>query len=49
MPVCIWGDHSTIGVNISIELANAMAGKPGDLEKTAELTAKLRNDVRVKI
>jgi hypothetical protein len=48
MPVCIWGDHSTLGVIINMDLADAMAGKPADLEKAADLTAKLRKDVRVK-
>ncbi len=48
MPVCIWGDHSTLGVVINMDLADAMAGKAADMEKAAELTAKLRKDVRVK-
>ncbi|KOT35239.1 membrane protein, partial [Streptomyces caelestis] len=48
VPVCIWGDHSTLGVVIHIELADAMAGKAGDLGKAAELTAEFREDVRVK-
>lgn len=49
MPVCIWGDHSTLGVIINIDMANAMAGKGADLSAAAELTAKLRKEVRVKI
>ncbi|WP_190012411.1 hypothetical protein, partial [Streptomyces griseomycini] len=49
MPVCIWGDHSTLAVVMNTDLADAMAGKPADLEKAAELTAKFRKDVRVKI
>ncbi|MFC9845148.1 hypothetical protein ACFWFF_31185 [Streptomyces sp. NPDC060223] len=49
MPVCIWGDHSTLGVIINIDMASAMAGKSADLEAAAELTAKFRKDVRVKI
>ncbi|WP_081239160.1 hypothetical protein, partial [Streptomyces viridosporus] len=48
MPVCIWGDHSTLAVVIHTDLADAMAGKPADLGKASELTAKFRKDVRVK-
>jgi hypothetical protein len=48
MPVCIWGDHSTLGVIIHIDMADAMAGKSADLAGAADLTAKFRKDVRVK-
>lgn len=48
MPVCIWGDHSTIGVILHVDLADAMGGKSADLTAAAELTAKFRNEVRVK-
>ncbi|MGW1722904.1 hypothetical protein ACWCQK_08245 [Streptomyces sp. NPDC002306] len=49
MPVCIWADHSTLGVVIHIDMADAMAGKPADLTATADLTTKLRKEVRVKV
>ncbi|MFC8079546.1 hypothetical protein ACFUN8_28905 [Streptomyces sp. NPDC057307] len=49
MSVCIWGDHSTLGFALPIDLASAMGGKGGSLEEAAATTAKLRNDVRVKI
>ncbi|MGW0709636.1 hypothetical protein ACWD4G_27390 [Streptomyces sp. NPDC002643] len=47
MPVCIWGDHSTLGVFIYADLASAMAGKSADLEDAADKAANFRNDVRV--
>ncbi|GHC42602.1 hypothetical protein [Streptomyces flavofungini] len=47
--VCIWGDHSTIGFTVNIDVASAMAGKSADLGDAAEKTAKLRKDARVKI
>ncbi|MFD0419939.1 hypothetical protein [Streptomyces sp. NPDC127108] len=48
MPICIWADHSTLGVVIPIELADAMAGKSPSLEDSADTTKKFRDDVRVK-
>ncbi len=48
MPVCIWGDHSTIGAVIHADMADALSGKSPDLQKAAELSAKFRKDVRVK-
>ncbi|WP_406325388.1 hypothetical protein [Streptomyces niveus] len=48
-PVCIWGDYSTLGFSMPVDLASAMAGKSGSLEEAAATTAKLRNDVRVKL
>ncbi|WP_405799431.1 hypothetical protein [Streptomyces sp. NBC_01506] len=46
-PVCIWGDYSTLAFAMPVNMADAMAGK-GSLEDAAAITAKLRNDVRVK-
>jgi hypothetical protein len=46
MPVCIWGDHSTLGVTMNLDLASAMTGKSMDLSAAAEITAKFRNEVR---
>lgn len=49
LPICIWGDYSTLGFAMPVELASAMGGKPGSLDEAAKATAKLRNDVRVKV
>ncbi|AVH58751.1 MULTISPECIES: hypothetical protein [Streptomyces] len=49
MPVCIWGDHSTLGVIIHVDTASALAGKSADVSAAADMTAKFRTDVRVKI
>ena len=48
MPVCIWGDHSTLGIVIPVDLATAMTGKTADLQGAADTPAKLRSEVRVK-
>jgi hypothetical protein len=47
MPVCIWADHSTLGVTIPIDLADMMSGKGVDLKSASDLTSKLRAEVRV--
>ncbi|MCT9010453.1 hypothetical protein [Streptomyces rhizosphaerihabitans] len=49
MPVCIWGDHSTLGLVMPIDFASMMAGKGSTPEAAAETAAKLRNDVRQKV
>ncbi|MFD8011903.1 hypothetical protein [Streptomyces sp. NPDC058955] len=49
MPVCVWGDHSTIGYVLHFNLADMMVGKGGTMEQTADIAAKLRKEVRVKI
>lgn len=49
LPICIWGDYSTLSTITSMEMASMMAGKSGyTLEQTADLTAKLYNTARVK-
>ncbi|MFJ6663640.1 hypothetical protein [Streptomyces sp. NPDC091383] len=48
MPVCIWGDHSTVAFVSDYSVASLASGQSGSLDETAELAAKLRNDVRVK-
>ncbi|MEU3031849.1 hypothetical protein ACPCBC_33740 [Streptomyces incarnatus] len=48
MPVCIWGDHSTVAFVSDYSVASLASGQSGSLDDTAELAAKLRNDVRVK-
>ncbi|GGV32908.1 hypothetical protein GCM10010277_17700 [Streptomyces longisporoflavus] len=48
MPVCIWGDHSTLGVVIPVDMASAMSGKGASLDDAADTATKLRKEVRVK-
>ncbi|MFB6481898.1 hypothetical protein ACFCXF_24980 [Streptomyces virginiae] len=49
LPICIWGDFSTVGTVTSMEVASLLSGKSGyTLEQTAELAAKLYNTSRVK-
>lgn len=48
MPVCIWGDNSTVGVVIAVDMASAMTGKSADLGGAADTTTKFRKEVRVK-
>lgn len=47
--ICIWGDYSTLGFTMPVDMASALTGKAGSLEDAAATTAKLRNDVRVKL
>ncbi|MFM9455426.1 hypothetical protein [Streptomyces europaeiscabiei] len=47
VPLCIWGDHSTVAYVISFDMAAMAAGKSSTIDEAAELAAKLRNDVRV--
>ncbi|WP_172385949.1 hypothetical protein [Streptomyces sp. MNP-20] len=49
MPVCIWGDNSTIGVVITTDVAGALGGKSPDLGEAATTAAKFRKEVRVKL
>ncbi|MEU6671730.1 hypothetical protein [Streptomyces sp. NPDC046727] len=48
MTICIWGDHSTLGMVMPVDLANLMAGRSSDPATDAELAAKFRKEVRVK-
>ncbi|GAT80271.1 membrane protein [Streptomyces sp. F-3] len=48
MAICIWGDHSTLGIVMPMDVANLASGKSENLEEAAELTAKFRKEVRVK-
>ncbi|MFI1165111.1 hypothetical protein ACH4UM_16225 [Streptomyces sp. NPDC020801] len=48
MPLCVWGDHSTVVDVTAFSLAGLAGGDGGTTEQTADLAAKLRNDVRVK-
>jgi hypothetical protein len=49
MPLCIWGDHSTVAYVISYDIAAVAAGKSATMDEAAELAAKLRKDVLAKI
>lgn len=49
MTYCIWGDYSTIGFVLPMEIADIAAGKDTDPTEAAALTAKFRKEVRVKL
>lgn len=49
MATCIWGDKSTLGIVITTDVANAMAGRSADLDEAAGKTSKFRKEVRVKL
>ncbi|MFJ6406324.1 hypothetical protein ACIQK9_12490 [Streptomyces hydrogenans] len=49
MPVCVWGDHSTVGYVMHINIADMMTGKGGTIDDVAAIAAKLRKEVRVKV
>jgi hypothetical protein len=49
MSVCVWGDHSTVGFVMPMDLASLMAGKGTPPEEAAAITAKVRKEVRVKL
>lgn len=44
---CVWGDYSTVGMVMPMDLASIMAEKPTDQSGAAETTAKFREAVRV--
>ncbi|MFD5511754.1 hypothetical protein ACFWIB_28855 [Streptomyces sp. NPDC127051] len=49
LPICIWGDYSTLTMVSASDAASILAGKQGyTLEQTADPTAKLYNTARVK-
>ncbi|MEJ8644368.1 hypothetical protein WKI68_29735 [Streptomyces sp. MS1.HAVA.3] len=49
LPICIWGDYSTLAMVSATDVASILAGKPGyNQEQTAELAAKLYKTARVK-
>ncbi|MER7463567.1 hypothetical protein [Streptomyces sp. NPDC097981] len=49
LPICIWGDYSTLSVVSASDVASILAGKPGyTLEQTGDLAAKLYKTARVK-
>lgn len=49
LPICIWGDYSTLSMVTATDVASVLASKPGyTLEQAADLTAKVYNTARVK-
>ncbi|MFD9480315.1 MULTISPECIES: hypothetical protein [Streptomyces] len=49
LPLCIWGDYSTLSMVTATDVASVLASKPGyTLEQAADLTAKVYNTARVK-
>lgn len=48
MPMCVWGDHSTVAVVTAVSIADFASGNGGSVDNTSSIAAKLRNDVRVK-
>ncbi|MEU4894739.1 hypothetical protein AB0B12_29070 [Streptomyces sp. NPDC044780] len=49
IPICMWGDHSTVGYVIVSDAAAALAGDGMSLDDAGEITAKVRDDARVEI
>lgn len=47
VPVCIWGDYSTVGVVVVTDAQSILTGKSPSLSDTADVAAKVRKDVRV--
>ncbi|MFJ8081132.1 hypothetical protein ACIQ6Y_10915 [Streptomyces sp. NPDC096205] len=45
---CAWGDHSTLGLVVPMDVANLASGKKSDAPAAADITAKFRKEVRVK-
>ncbi|MGW6062491.1 hypothetical protein [Streptomyces sp. NPDC055189] len=48
-PMCIWGDHSTVASVGHSDASATAAGKDISLDTAADLTAKLRADVRTEV
>ncbi|MFJ3905658.1 hypothetical protein [Streptomyces sp. NPDC090025] len=48
MSVCVWGDHSTLGFTLPLDMASMLTGKGSSMDDAAAITAKLRKEVRVK-
>ncbi|MBY8880743.1 hypothetical protein [Actinacidiphila acidipaludis] len=47
IPVCVWGDYSTIGVIGVSDAASILGGKTQSLSDAANIAAQVRKDVRV--
>ncbi|AEM87234.1 hypothetical protein [Streptomyces violaceusniger] len=49
IPICMWGDNSTVGYVVVSDAAAALSGNGMSLDDAGEVTAKVRNDARVEI
>ncbi|MFD8377585.1 hypothetical protein ACFV2X_03215 [Streptomyces sp. NPDC059679] len=49
IPICMWGDKSTIGYVVVSDVSAALSGGGTSIDTAAEITAKVRKDVRVEI
>ncbi|MCG0288328.1 hypothetical protein [Streptomyces sp. PSAA01] len=49
IPICMWGDNSTVGYVIVSDAAAALSGNNMSLDEAGEITAKVRDDARVEI
>ena len=49
IPICIWGDGSTVGIVADADTAAVVTGSVTSLQDAATLTAQVRNDTRVKL
>ncbi|MGW7755115.1 hypothetical protein ACWGK6_27000 [Streptomyces violaceusniger] len=49
IPICMWGDNSTVAYVIISDAASALSGNSMSLDQAGEITAKVRNDARVEI
>jgi hypothetical protein len=47
IPVCVWGDYSTVGVVGLSDAASILGGKTQSLSDAADVTAQVRKDTRV--
>ncbi|WPB93237.1 hypothetical protein [Streptomyces malaysiensis] len=49
IPICMWGDHSTVGYVVVSDAAAALSGNSMSLDEAGEITAKVRKDAREEI
>ncbi|QLH21762.1 hypothetical protein [Streptomyces sp. Rer75] len=49
VPICMWGDHSTVGFVIVSDAAAVISGGGMSIDTAGDITAKVRKDVRVEI
>ncbi|MFI0818041.1 hypothetical protein ACH4TX_17130 [Streptomyces sp. NPDC021098] len=49
VPICMWGDHSTIAFVTVTDAASMLSGGGMSLDQAGDVVAKLRKDVRVEI
>jgi len=49
VPICMWGDHSTVGFVIVSDAAAVISGGGMSMDQAGDITAKVRKDVRVEI